>query len=421
MNVPENKIFSVAEFIRLLNIGLKTSEAKIMGEVSEFNVGPNGHVYFVLKDEKNDGVINAIIWRNRYHAYGVKLEVGMKIIAFGHPEIYAPRGRLSFMAETIEHAGEGKLKKEYDKLKKKLEKEGIFDKDKKKPIPRYPQKVGIITSRQGAVKADFINNIGKFGFNIKMVDSRVEGQIAVNDLLDAIKTFKKEEIDVLVIIRGGGSLESMMPFNNELLVREIANFSTPVLVGIGHDKDEPLATLAADVVVSTPTAAANCLNESWEKALLFLERYEKDIMSDYERILNNAYNSVNFAIKTINKHYDSVFDRYKKIESDLMVSLQNFKEGLSNIKIDLDNSINKSFLGFKTLFSRIDKQLEYAEKSVNSNNPERQLMLGYSIARCEGKIIRRVEDVREGKNIDLKLIDGIIISEVKNINKINKK
>jgi len=421
MNVPENKIFSVAEFIRLLNIGLKTSEAKIIGEVSEFNVGPNGHVYFVLKDEKNDGVINAIIWRNRYHAYGVKLEVGMKIVAFGHPEIYAPRGRLSFMAETIEHAGEGKLKKEYEKLKKKLEKEGIFDEDKKKPIPRYPQKVGIITSRQGAVKADFINNIGKFGFNIKMVDSRVEGQIAVNDLLDAIKTFKKEEIDVLVIIRGGGSLESMMPFNNELLVREIANFSTPVLVGIGHDKDEPLATLAADVVVSTPTAAANCLNESWEKALLFLERYEKDIMSDYERILNNANNSVNLAIKTINKHYDSVFDRYKKIESDLRVSLQNFKEGLSNIKIDLDNSINKSFLGFKTLFSRVDRQLEYAEKSVNSNNPERQLMLGYSIARCEGKIIRRVEDVRKGKNIDLKLIDGIIVSEVKNINKINKK
>ena len=127
----------------------------------------------------------------------------------------------------------------------------------------------MITSKQGAVIHDFLNNIGKFGFDIKMIDSRVEGQGAVEDLLAAIQTFRKKDIDVLVIIRGGGSMESLMPFNNELLVREVVGFPVPVLVGIGHDKDMPLVALAADRSESTPTAVANLLNESWERALLF--------------------------------------------------------------------------------------------------------------------------------------------------------
>lgn len=362
-------------------------------------VGPTGHIYFTLKDESNQSMMKCIIWKSRYSLYGIKLQEGMKIMTYGYPEIYPPSGRLSFIAETIEFAGEGELKKQYDELKKKLEKEGIFAEEKKRPIPKYPQKVGIITSKQGAVLADFLNNIGKFGFKIKMIDSRVEGQEAVRDLLASIKTFRKKDIDALVIIRGGGSLESLMPFNNELLVREVANFPVPVIAGIGHDKDEPLVALAADVSESTPTAVANLLNESWEQAMLFLERYERGIVVRYEMILNN----------------------YKAIENELKISLRNFKNALLNVKINLRNSVNKSFSGFKSLLSRVNQQIEYAEKVVNLNDPERQLMLGYSIASCEGMIIKRVKDVKIRDNIDLRVVDGTIISEVKNINKITKK
>ncbi|HDZ54491.1 MAG TPA: exodeoxyribonuclease VII large subunit [Candidatus Nealsonbacteria bacterium] len=395
MELFVDKIFSVSEFIALLNIGLKSSKAKIIGEVGEAKAGPTGHVYFTLKDENDQSIMKCIIWKSRYNLYDIKLQEGMKIMAYGYPEIYPPSGRLSFIAETIELAGEGGLKKQYDELKKKLEKEGIFAEEKKRPVPRYPQRIGVITSKQGAVMADFLNNIGKFGFKIKMIDSRVEGQTATRDLLASIKTFRKQDIDVLVIIRGGGSLESLMPFNNELLVREVANFPVPVIAGIGHDKDEPLVALAADVSESTPTAAANLLNESWEQALLFLERYERNIIDRYEMILDN----------------------YKAIENELKISLRNFKNALLNAKISLRDSLNKSLSGFRSLLLAVNQKLGQAEKAVFFNNPERQIRLGYSIASCDGKIVRRTGDVKIGKNIDIKVIDGKIISEVKNINK----
>ena len=395
MELFVDKIFSVSEFIALLNIGLKSSKAKIIGEVGEAKAGPTGHVYFTLKDENDQSIMKCIIWKSRYNLYDIKLQEGMKIMAYGYPEIYPPSGRLSFIAETIELAGEGGLKKQYDELKKKLEKEGIFAEEKKRPVPRYPQRIGVITSKQGAVMADFLNNIGKFGFKIKMIDSRVEGQTATRDLLASIKTFRKQDIDVLVIIRGGGSLESLMPFNNELLVREVANFPVPVIAGIGHDKDEPLVALAADVSESTPTAAANLLNESWEQALLFLERYERNIIDRYEMILDN----------------------YKAIENELKISLRNFKNALLNAKISLRDSLNKSLSGFRSLLLAVNQKLGQAEKAVFFNNPERQIRLGYSIASCDGKIVRRTGDVKIGKNIDIKVIDGKIISEVKNINR----
>jgi len=393
MDLTSDKIFSISEFIQLLNIGLKSSKAKIVGEVGEAKSGPTGHVYFTMKDEKDGAMMNCIIWKSRYSLYGLKLQEGMKIIASGYPEIYPPSGRLSFIAETIELAGEGALKKEYERLKAKLAEEGIFAEAKKREIPKYPQRIGVITSKQGAVLADFLNNLGRFGFKVKMIDSRVEGQLAVADLLASIKTFKKEDIEALVIMRGGGSLEAMMAFNNELLVREVANFPVPVIAAIGHDKDVPLAAMAADLAVSTPTAAANRLGESWEQALLFLERYERDIISRYGHILED----------------------YKEIENRFRFSLQNFKNNLVNARIDLKNSLSKSFSGFRNLLEKTAKKLEYAEKAIELNNPERQLKLGYCIASCEGRIVRKTNDVKLGGDMDVKVSDGTIISEIKKI------
>ncbi|MCK4520423.1 exodeoxyribonuclease VII large subunit [Candidatus Parcubacteria bacterium] len=371
MEYSKDKIFSVSEYIDILNTELKKYRAKIIGEVSEISFGPTGHVYFSLKDEKDGSIIKCIIWKSIYSIYGIKLKIGDKIIAFGSPSMHPLYG-FSFIAETIEYAGEGTLEKEYKRLKKKLTEQGAFAEIRKRPILKYPQKIGVITSRQGAVLADFLNNLGKFGFKIKMIDSRVEGQVAVADLLSSIRTFVKQDIDVLVIIRGGGSLESMMAFNNELLVMEIVNFPVPVVLGIGHHKNEPLAALAADVSVSTPTAAANLLNESWKHAMLLLEKHERDTIGFYGNVLEN----VNISIK---------------------------------------NSWEKSVFGFKSLLSTISQRLEHSVKIIELNNPERQLRLGYSIASHYGKIIKRVDDAKIGENIDLRVIDGKIISEVKNI------
>ena len=187
MEYSKDKIFSVSEYIDILNTELKKYRAKIIGEVSEISFGPTGHVYFSLKDEKDGSIIKCIIWKSIYSIYGIELKIGDKIIAFGAPNMHRLYG-FSFIAETIEYAGEGTLEKEYKRLKKKLTEQGAFAEIRKRPILKYPQRIGVITSRQGAVLADFLNNLGKFGFKIKMIDSRVEGQAAVADLLSSIKT-----------------------------------------------------------------------------------------------------------------------------------------------------------------------------------------------------------------------------------------
>ena len=395
----EDKIFSVSDYIKTVNQGLKDFRSKIIGEVSEVSSGPTGHVYFTLKDEKDGSIIKCVIWKFRYDIYGIELKEGIKIIATGYPEIYAPWGRLSFKSEVIEHAGEGTLKKEYEKLKEKLAKEGLFEEVRKRPIPRYPQKVGIITSKQGAVLADFLNNLGRFGFKIKMIDSRVEGQAAVADLLFSIKTLKKENIEVLVIMRGGGSLESMSAFNNESLVREITSFPVPVIAAIGHHKDVPLTALAADRSVSTPSIAATVLGESWEQAKSLLGEYERDVISAYGDALERAGLLISRLVDTIHGIKDLIFDKYKEIETALKISFQVFKNAIQIVK----------------------QQLEHSEEIVYLRNPETQLKLGYSIARCGSRLIRSIRDTKIGEDVDIRVVDETIISKVKNINKINKK
>lgn len=365
-------IFSISEFIELLNIGLKKSRVKIIGEVSEIGLGPTGHAYFSLKDEKDGSLLKCICWKSKYDLYGIKLEEGLKIIATGYPEIYPLSGRLSFIAEVIEFAGEGTLQKEYEKLKKKLEAEGIFAKERKREIPKYPRRIGVITSKQGAVLADFLSNLGQYGFQVKMIDSRVEGQGSVEDLLASIRTFKDQDIEVLVIMRGGGSLESMMAFNNEILVREVVNFKVPVIAAIGHHKDIPLVSLAADLAVSTPSIAATTLTEPWRQVDLL-------------------------------------------VETALKVALEKLDNIIQNGKISLENSWKDLISGFKSLLSNISQQLESAGKVIYSNNPERQLKLGYSIARCQGKIVKTIKNVKLKDNLDIRVVDGNIISEVKEI------
>jgi Exonuclease VII, large subunit len=317
----------------------------------------------------------------------------MKIIASGHCEIYPPSGRLSFICDAIELAGEGALKAAYDKLLKKLESEGIFAPEKKRAIPRYCRKIGIITAKQGAVIHDFLNNIGKFGFQIEFIDSRVEGQLAVGDLLASIDTFKSRQIDVLIIMRGGGSLEAMMAFNNETVVRRIAAFPAPVIAAIGHDKDVPLAAMAADAMCSTPTAAANLLTQSWQEIYQAIDRYRANIFDSCRNAMAQT---------------DSRLGQYAGI-------LANFKYILQNISQSLDTKITAMIATARSALNAAKSRLDYLQNIVESCNPERQLKLGYSIAKINGKILKSAKSVKKGAKLDILLSDGIINSQVTNI------
>jgi len=421
MEDNEDKIFSVSEYIDILNSELKKYRVKVIGEVGKVDIWQSGHVYFSLRDEKDKSVINCVMWRSKYGLFGIKLKEGDKIIAEGYSDIYKQTGKLSFIAETIELAGEGRLKKEYEELKKKLEREGIFAKERKRAIPMYVQKIGIITSKQGAVLADFLSNIGSYGFKIKMIDSRVEGQSAIADLLSAVRTFREKDIEVLVVMRGGGSFESLQPFNNELLVREIADFPVPVIAAIGHEKDVPLVSLAADLEVSTPSIAAIALGKSWKEAAMVLEKHERNIFDDFEKNMEKIKHIIDNSIELVKNSSDFIVKRYKKIENNFIISVQKFKNSLLNIRDDLEGFRRGALCGFAELIKRAYKQLEEYNGIVFAHNPERQLSLGYGIASINGKIVKSVKDAALGDNIDLMVVDGTIASEVKNIKKTNKK
>lgn len=365
----ESNTFSVSAYLDILNTLLSSCKTKVVGEISELKKASSGHVYFSLKDKKDGSVLNCVIWSSVYKFCGVELKEGIEIKVFGFADIYKQTGRITFKCSSIELVGEGELKKQYEELKRKLEKQGLFDESRKKEIPLFPCNIGVITSKEGAVINDFLNNLGQYGFKTKLVDSRVEGIEAVKDLLGAIKTIKGEKVDCLVIMRGGGSLESFLAFNNETLIKEMVNLSVPVIVAIGHDKDVPLLALAADKMVSTPTAAANLLNQSWQKLEWEIKEKETLIFS----FLNYFFESIKLMEYKIKEVLPKI------IESRI-----------NNLKIIINN----------------------AEKVIINNNPERNLSLGYSITRKSGKIIRSIKEIKNNDLIDLEISDGIINTKV---------
>lgn len=435
---------SVSEYIEFLNESLRDFYASIIGEVGQVSKSSKGHVYFSLKDQKKESVIYCVIWKGNYELYGIDLEDGMEIVATGYPDIYEPTGRLTFKADAIELVGEGALKKAYEELKKKLTNEGIFDIDKKRPIPDYANRIGIITSIHGAVIHDFINNLGKYGFHAKIMDSRVEGQQAVKELLLSMKSFRKQDIDVLVIIRGGGSLESLVAFNNEPLVREVSSFPVPVIAGIGHHLDVPLVSLAADAMESTPTATANLLNKSWEQAENTVQAYQRDILEQYSHMLRETQAHLEGSISMIQEGLNLIFDSYREVERTLKTSISKVRYSiLMNRKFikDVVASIKRGFLrsvrsfdkyissvwvislqpGFASNLSSIVQRLEFFENTVRLNDPTRQLRLGYSITRHKGKVVRVIRDVQLGASLNTEVSDGSIDSEVKGVHKNEQK
>ncbi|MDD4661716.1 MAG: exodeoxyribonuclease VII large subunit [Candidatus Pacebacteria bacterium] len=385
--ILKNNILTVSEYIELLNTVLLGFEAKIEGEVNQVKKSTKGHVYFSLKD-KDGSILECVIWGYHYKICGINLEEGMNVIISGLPSIYAPNGRLSFKASLIELKGEGALKKQYEELKKKLEKEGAFE--RKLELKEYPQKIGIITSKSGAVIHDFLNNLHKYNFKIKFIDSRVEGTEAIEDLMSSLKIFKKIDLDCLIVIRGGGSKNSFDVFNNEAVIKEIINFPCPVISGLGHHEDEPLFALASDYSVSTPTAAAELLNSSWDDIVYELKNQEQSIFEKYSNLLSD----VNYKI-------EKAVNSFSLIKN----SIKNKHTFLLNTQTSLINN-------FYSLVKITKNKINYLEKEINYNNPNRQLKLGYSIVRNNGKIIKNINDVNKDDLIDLEVLDGIIKSKV---------
>lgn len=381
---------SVARYLDRLNELLKAEPARVVGEVSQIQYAASGHIYFCLKDKEGNALLNCALWKSRASVYGSVLKDGLEVILTGAPNVYAPNGRLSFITEAVELVGEGALKAQYDALKKKLTEEGLFAPERKKELPLYPRVIGVITSTAGAVIHDFCNNLGKHGLTVHIMDARVEGAAAVPDLLAAIKTFKQKKLDALVIIRGGGSFESLAAFDNEALVRAITTLPFPVIAGIGHHQDQPLMCYAADLAVSTPTAAAVALNHSWNEAEYLLKNSQHKIMTSLQTTIIESRMILSTASQAVEHYFDQIIGRYNRSVEKIRTHINNFGVYLSLQTEKIKN--------YQTL--------------INQNDPHRQLRLGYSIVRNHGKIIRSAAQVKTGDTLAITLSDSEINTQV---------
>ncbi len=427
--------FTVSEYIATLNAALKTLEAQVVGEVIKVIISSKGHVYFTLKDKDQDAVIDCVMWGYNYKVNGVQLETGMEVQVGGSTQMYAPTGRISFHSKTLELVGEGALKKAYEKLKQELASEGLLAQERKRPLPAFPHRIGIITSKQGAVIHDFSNNLGTWGFALKFVDSRVEGKEALFDLLQAMKTLKKQDLDLLVIMRGGGSMQSLAAFDNASVVRAIADFPVPVIAAIGHHQDVPLAALVADHAPSTPTAAAHLVSQSWNEAEQILTASTQTILTRYRELTHQIALVLQLRRESIAEKFSGFIKIFTEASSHVRRAITRLEEtaqfhhaSINTTGSHLTNTYAKALLAtqhttdllwnerikrsFILVQSSQSTTLAHCEQIITLNNPLRLLNHGYSILKNNGKLVKHTEDVTIGDSIQVLVADGTIGSKV---------
>lgn len=415
-NFPQNEPLSVSRFLDGLNVELSGMAARIKGEVTSVDVRERV-VYFSLKDKEDESVLNCLIFRYQYDVAGVKIALGDEIIIEGAPDIYKPSGRLSFRVESVEYAGEGALKKAYDELYKKLEGSGVFAPENKRPLPKFPERIAIITSQEGAALGDFTMNLTRVGFQVQLYPTLVEGKRAVFEIIKAIEYFNEhpERYDVLVIVRGGGSLESLQAFNTEALVQSVKNSTVPVLAGIGHERDVSLAALAADMMVSTPTATAKYLSASWDEARQLIGREELFLKTISERVVADVQSRLETLEAGLHGALETVLERVRQAEQWFQEKLVLLPEYLRQLDEKLEQYFSIWELRFGEFLYRTRTALITATEKVEQYNPMRVLQLGYSLIRKDGKLLRRARDVRAGECIDMVLGSGRIEGEVKRV------
>ena len=368
----------------------------IEGEISNFRPSAAGHLYFTLKDEKAS--IQAVMFKGKTRSLSFVPKDGMTVKAEGAISVYEQRGSYQIIIEEMSLAGEGNILKMLEERKKKLAAEGIFDFERKKPLPYFPKRIAVITSPTGAAVRDIINVVKRRNEKIGIVvlPAIVQGEEAAPVLIRQLKIADEKNLgDLIIIGRGGGSLEDLLPFSDEELVRAIAACKTPVISAVGHEIDWALSDFAADMRAPTPSAAA-------ELAAPILNDIMYSIAVNREDLTQNIENRIERIRLMLNNFKpDSLELRFRNIQQPLLARFDNAKEEILSAMQDRCKEFRQRLLV-------LNKILEGA-------NPQGILDRGYSIVRNAetGKTIRSFSQVKEGENLLIQPSKGKIEAEVK--------
>ena len=423
--------YSVSEISDSIKGTLENSfgYVKVRGEVSGLSKPASGHIYLNLKDDK--AVIKAIIWRSAAARISFVPEDGLEVICSGklttgYSDRYPGRSDYSIIVDSITPAGEGALMALLEQRKKKLAAEGLFEEQNKKSLPKYPETIGIVTSPTGAVIKDILHRLNeRFPCNVILWPVPVQGQDAAQLISDAVDGFNnlssKDEVnlpDLIIIARGGGSIEDLWPFNEEIVIRSVFKSNIPIVSAIGHETDTTLIDFVSDLRAPTPTAAAEISTPDKEELL---------------RDISEKNNRLNYSI---NLYLDNLKDNFISIKDKLPVSLKlflnnltsyfqnisqllNFRvlgEQLKSSKVELI-SLEESLLKAKNiLVERLQKELDNKSMLLESLSYKSVLKRGYSVTRSSNKIIKSKKDLKDESELIIETNFATLKAKLREIN-----
>ena len=390
--IENNTAITVGELTRQIKEILEGSFSQLWveGEISNYIHHSSGHMYFTLKDDEAE--IRCAMFKGNNQYLRFKPENGMKVLLSGRISVYAPRGQYQLISTRLEPAGLGTLFLAFEALKKRLSAEGLFDDEFKKPLPKIPETIGLITSKTGAAVKDMINVLGRRAPYVKLIlqPTLVQGDEAAADIVNAIQEMDTScEPDLIIFGRGGGSLEDLWPFNEEKVARAIFDCQTPTISAVGHETDTTIADLVADLRAPTPSAAAELAAPSIDELMQSLQTVDEKMRALLERKLEYYWQKM-----------DHIQDRFALQRPDAFINR------MTDLNTHLISALKQSIL--MKLQSRFG-QLETLLAELTVLNPKSILDRGYAIATADsGKIIHSPNELKTGELFRLQLAKGII-------------
>ena len=360
----------------------------VKGEISNFKNHYTGHLYFTLKDEKS--LIKCIMFKSYAEKLTFIPKDGMKVVVFGSVSVFERDGIYQIYVKAIKAEGTGDLYEKYEELKEKLEKEGLFDKIHKKKIPLKPDIIGVLTSQTGSVIRDIINVSTRRNPNtyIRLLPVPVQGPGAAEEITKGIKTMNEKNLaDVIILARGGGSIEDLWPFNEEIVARAIYNSKIPVISAVGHETDFTISDFVADLRAPTPSAAAELANPDVYELKQKIETYK-----------NRSRLALKKKIEIIKLRYE------KSMSSKVFTDPYSF---VNEKSMELDKYIKSLDVEIKNKYNESKSKFMQQLVKLDTLSPLKTLSRGYSITEKDGKIIKSKNDLNKNDEIEIKFFDGI--------------
>jgi exodeoxyribonuclease VII large subunit len=435
-------VFTVSELNRRARMALERAIPLcwVAGEVSNLTRAASGHIYFTLKDE--GAQVRCVMFRSRAQLLPWKLENGQQVEARCLAGLYEPRGDFQLNVEAMRRGGLGRLFEAYARLKEKLEREGLFDPERKRDLPIYPRAIGIVSSPQAAALRDILVALKRRAPHVPLIlyPTPVQGEGAGERIAAAIATASaRAECDVLIVARGGGSIEDLWAFNEEAVARAIVAASMPVVVGVGHETDVTIADFAADLRAATPTAAAELASAGWYAAAQEVESLRDALSAAMEWRLNNLMQRLDWAARRL-IHPAQRLARLRQQLAHLQTRLQAAgRQGLNRIENRLAGlrlRVSRNRPDFRARAQRVDRlglrlrdamklqlsdqhrQLDRLGAALAALNPEATLARGYSIVRDEsGALVTSATQLTAGAQVQLRFAHGSATGRIEDVGK----